>query len=262
MKMDRRIAAALVIVLAVAALYTYQSLSQEPEPGSSYTCLVVKKYPHDPGAFTQGLVFHGGVLYEGTGLYGGSSIRIVQLETGEILRKVDLPQSLFGEGVTILDDKVYQVTWREHKGFVYDLELNQESTFTIPGEGWGLTENGTHLILSDGTSTLSFIDPKTMKTVETVTVTYEEEEVTSINELEYIDGKVYANIWQRDSIAVIEPSTGYVVTWIDLVGLRNELDSTTGIDVLNGIAYDRETGRIYVTGKQWPNLFEVQFIPK
>jgi glutamine cyclotransferase len=116
MKMDRRIAAALVIVLAVAALYTYQSLSQEPEPGSSYTCLVVKKYPHDPGAFTQGLVFHGGVLYEGTGLYGGSSIRIVQLETGEILRKVDLPQSLFGEGVTILDDKVYQVTWREHKG--------------------------------------------------------------------------------------------------------------------------------------------------
>ena len=262
MKMDRRIAVALVIVLSVAALYTYQNLSQVPKPESSYTYRVVKKYPHDPEAFTQGLVYHNGVLYEGTGLYGGSSIRIVEQETGEILRKVDLSQSFFGEGITILDDKVYQVTWREHTGFVYGLELVGESTFSIPNEGWGLTENGTHLILSDGTSTLSFIDPQTMKIVETVTVTYEGDEVTLINELEYIEGNVYANIWQTDNIAVIDPSTGNVVSWIDLTGLQKELDTTKGIDVLNGIAYDRETGKIYVTGKQWPNLFEIQLIPK
>ena len=262
MKMDRRIAVALVTVLSVAALYTYQNLNQEPKPEPFYTYRVVKKYPHDPGAFTQGLVIHNGVLYEGTGLYGGSSIRIVEQETGMILRKVDLSQSFFGEGVTILDDKVYQVTWREHTGFVYDLELDGESTFSIPNEGWGLTENGTHLILSDGTSTLSFIDPQTMKIVETVTVTYEGDEVTLINELEYIEGKVYANIWQTDTIAVIDPSTGNVVSWIDLTGLQSELDTIKGIDVLNGIAYDRETGKIYVTGKQWPNLFEIQLIPK
>ena len=262
MKMDRRIAVALVTVLSVAALYTYQNLSQEPKPEPFYTYRVAKKYPHDPGAFTQGLVIHNGVLYEGTGLYGGSSIRIVEQETGMILRKVDLSQSFFGEGVTILNDKVYQVTWREHTGFVYDLELDVESTFSIPNEGWGLTENGTHLIFSDGTSTLSFIDPQTMKIVETVTVTYEGDEVTLINELEYIEGKVYANIWQTDNIAVIDPSTGNVVSWIDLTGLQNELDTIKGIDVLNGIAYDRETGKIYVTGKQWPNLFEIQLIPK
>ncbi len=156
---------------------------------------------------------------------------------------------------------MYQVTWREHTGFIYDLKLDGESTFSIPNEGWGLTENGTHLILSDGTSTLSFIDPQTMKIVETVTVTYEGDEVTLINELEYIEGNVYANIWQTDNIAVIDPSTGNVVSWIDLTGLQNELDTTKGIDVLNGIAYDRETGKIYVTGKQWPNLFEIQLIP-
>jgi len=262
MKLDRRIAAALVIVLSAAALCTYQSLSQEPELALFYTCRVAAKYPHDPGAFTQGLIIQNGVLYEGTGLYGRSSIRVVELETGEIIHKVDLAQGLFGEGVTILDDKVYQVTWREHTGLVYDLELNLESTFSVPDQGWGLTENGTHLILSDGTSTLSFIDPQTMKIVETVTVTYEGDEVTRLNELEYIDGYVYANVWLTDSIVIIEPSTGDVVSWIDLTGLQNELDSKTGIDVLNGIAYDGETGKIYVTGKRWPNLFEIQLIPK
>jgi len=262
MRMDRRIAAALVIVLSVAAFYTYLSLSQKPELEPFYTYHVVEKYPHDPGAFTQGLVYHDGVLYEGTGLYGGSSIRTVELETGEILRKVDLPRSLFGEGIAILDDKVYQVTWREHTGFAYDLELNVESTFSVPNQGWGLTENGTHLILSDGTSTLSFIDPLTMKIVEAVTVAYEGDEVKLINELEYIEGKVYANIWLTDNIAIIEPSTGDVVSWIDLEGLQSELDTTKGIDVLNGIAFDRETGKIYVTGKKWPNLFEIQLIPK
>jgi glutamine cyclotransferase len=260
MNMDWRIAATLVIVFSFAALYTYQNLGQEPV--LFYTFRVVEKHPHDPDAFTQGLVYHNGVLYEGTGLYGDSSIRIVEQETSEILRKVDLSQSYFGEGLTILNDKVYQVTWREHTGFVYDLELDEESTFSIPNEGWGLTEDGTHLILSDGTSTLSFIDPQTMKIVETVTVTYEGDEVTLINELEYIEGKVYANIWQTDDIAVIDPSTGNVVSWIYLTGLQNELDTTEGIDVLNGIAYDRETGKIYVTGKQWPNLFEIQLIPK
>ena len=262
MKLDRRLTAILFIVICTAAAYTYWTQDQEPSLEPLYTYRVVNKYPHDPSAFTQGLVIHQGAFIEGTGLYGRSSIRFVEPTTGEILNKVDLSSDYFGEGVTIHDNSIYQVTWREHTSFIYDLSLQKTGEFSIPDEGWGLTTDGTHLILSDGTSTLSFINPETMSIENTVKVTYDGEEITRINELEYIDGWVYANIWQTDQIAIIDPTTGEVASWIDLTGLREELDTTTGIDVLNGIAYDPETSKIYVTGKQWPNLFEIQLIPK
>ncbi len=263
MKHNRRLTAALLILVVCAvAFYAYQTINQKPALEPLYTYQVVNKYPHDPEAFTEGLIFYNGVFYEGTGLYGQSCIRIVDPETGAILNQVGLPSEYFGEGVTILDDVVYQVTWKKHVGFIYDLDLQKTGEFSIPNEGWGLTTDGKQLILSDGTSTLSFINPDTMNVENTVTVTYNGEEVTQINELEYIEGNVYANIWQTDRIAVINQTNGNVISWIDLTGLKNQLDNRNGIDVLNGIASDSETGKIYVTGKLWPNLFEVQLIPK
>jgi glutamine cyclotransferase len=157
---------------------------------------------------------------------------------------------------------VYQLTCREHVGFIYNLNLHKTGEFSIPDEGWGITNDGSQLIMSDGTSTLSFIDQDTMNVESTVTVTYNGEMVTSINELEYVEGSVYANIWKTDKIAVIDPATGNVVSWVDLTGLENQLDNRNGIDVLNGIAYDQAKGKMYVTGKLWPNLFEIRLIPK
>ena len=261
MRQNRGLVAVLVIVICAAAAYTYWT-SREPALEPLYTYKVINKYTHDPSAFTQGLVVHDGVFIEGTGLYGRSSIRYVEITTGVVLEEVDLEPEYFGEGVTILDDTVYQLTWREHTGFTYDLDLQKTGEFSIPNEGWGLTTDGTQLIMSDGTSTLSFIDPDTMSITSTVKVTFEGEEVVRINELEYIDGLVYANIWQTDRIAIINPDNGDVVSWIDLTGLKNQLDSTLGADVLNGIAYDSATEKIYVTGKLWPNLFEIQLVSK
>ena len=261
MKQNRRLIALVLIVICATASYTYLT-GREPEFEPLYTYSVVNKYPHDPGAFTQGLVVHDGVFIEGTGLYGRSSIRYVEITTGNILERVDLAPEYFGEGVTFLDDIVYQLTWREHTGFTYDLDLQKIGEFSIPNEGWGLTTDGTQLILSDGMSTLSFIDPENMNIDSTVQVTFEGDDVTRLNELEYINGYVYANIWQTDQIAIIDPENGNVVSWIDLTGLKNELDSTIGADVLNGIAYDPETEKLYVTGKLWPNLFEIQLVSK
>jgi len=261
MRQRRGIIAIILIVICTAAAYTYWT-SRPPELAPLYTYQVVNKYPHDPGAFTQGLVVQDGVFIEGTGLYGRSSIRYVEIETGNVLEKVDLAPEYFGEGVTILDDAIYQLTWQEHTGFIYDTGLQMTGEFSIPNEGWGLTTNGAQLIMSDGTATLSFIDPDTMNIVSTVSVTFEGEDVVRLNELEYIDGRVYANIWQTNRIAIIDPDNGNVVSWIDLTGIKNELDSTLGADVLNGIAYDPETEKLYVTGKLWPNLFEIQLVPK
>jgi glutamine cyclotransferase len=182
--------------------------------------------------------------------------------TGETIHSINLAPEYFGEGITIHDDHIYQLTWREHTAFTYTLELDQIDTWTIPNEGWGITQNGTHLIMSDGTNSLSFIDPKTLTIVDTITVTSQGEEITLINELEYIEGYIYANIWQTDQIAIINPTTGKVESWIDLTGLKDQLDTTEGIDVLNGIAYDQKTEKIYVTGKLWPNLFEIKLTPK
>jgi glutamine cyclotransferase len=259
--MRKREAIGLVVILTVMSIYVYQTYFSRPELASIYTFHVENKYPHDPAAFTQGLVYYNGRFYEGTGLYGESSLRIIDPTTGEIVGRVNISEKYFGEGITILGEYVYQLTWKGHIGFVYDIELNLVSNFSIPREGWGLTHNGTHLVLSDGTSTISYIDPTTLKIIDTLNVTYDGKEVTMINELEYFDGYIYANIWQTDMIAIIEPATGEVASWIDLTGLQNQLDSTTGIDALNGIAYDPDTGKVFVTGKLWPNLFEIKLIP-
>jgi glutamine cyclotransferase len=203
------------------------------------------------------------LLYEGTGLYGRSSIRIAELSTGNIIEQVDLSDDIFGEGMTIMGDQVYQVTWKENTGFVYSMDdLTEIRSFSYNGEGWGLTHDGNHLILSNGSSTLSFLDPESLHVVRTVDVTYEGEPVSNLNELEYVDGVIYANIWHLDQIVMINPNDGAAIGWIDLDGIQEHLGSTEGIDVLNGIAYNYETGRLLVTGKLWPNVFEIELVPK
>jgi glutamine cyclotransferase len=222
--------------------------------------MIVNEYPHDQTAFTQGLVFEDGVLYEGTGLYGQSTLRRADVETGDVTKLYSLSDNFFGEGITVFDDRIIQLTWKSGKGFVYDknsFELLSE--FEYSTEGWGITHNGTSLIMSDGTSTLYFLDPETFQTVDQIEV-HDKEPVTRVNELEYINGSVYANIWQTDNIAIINPQTGNVTGWIDLTGLKVLVNQTTR-DVLNGIAYDPNEGRLFVTGKKWSKLFEIQLVP-
>jgi glutamine cyclotransferase len=224
---------------------------------------VVQRWPHDPGAFTQGLVYRGGTLYESTGNHGESSLREVELETGKVLRRHDLPEQYFGEGLALFGGKLYQLTWRSRVGFIYDAAtLQPVGQFTYAGEGWGLTEDGTSLILSDGTSTLRFLDPATLTVQRTVTVTDEGREVSRLNELEYVNGEVYANVWKHDLIARINPATGHVTGWIDLTGLLAPEDKLGDEDVLNGIAYDAANDRLLVTGKYWPKLFQIRLVPR
>ena len=233
----------------------------EPEPETlHYTYEIVNVYPHDETAFTQGLVFENGVLYEGTGLWGQSSLRRVELETGNLTQLYSLSDGFFGEGITIFEDKIIQLTWKSGKGFVYNknsFELLQ--TFEYSTDGWGITNNGTSLIMSDGTATLYFLDPETFQTLGQVEV-YDEEPVTQLNELEYINGRVYANIWHEDKIAIINSQTGQITGWIDLEGIRDLVNQVTS-DVLNGIAYDQNANRLFVTGKLWSKLFEIELVP-
>jgi len=224
---------------------------------SLYTYAVVNTYPHDAGAFTQGLVFEEGSLYESTGLYGRSTLRQVALETGEVLRSRNLPARFFGEGIAVYRGKIVQLTWRSHVGFVYDrdsFELLQE--FSYPTEGWGVTYDGERLIVSDGTSSLYFWDPETFVETGRVEVRDRDGPVTRLNELEYIRGEVFANVWQTDRVARIDPQTGRVVAWVDLQGLLSP-EMGWPADVLNGIAYDAVGDRLFVTGKLWPRLFEI-----
>lgn len=228
-----------------------------------YTYEIVNIYPHDRGAFTQGLVFEEGILYEGTGLRGRSTLRTVDLETGDVQRLHSLPIRLFGEGVTVYGDRIYQLTWQAHVGFVYDkdtFELLQQ--FSYPTEGWGITHDGQRLIMSDGTSILHFLDPDTLEEIARIEVYDQNGPVIRLNELEYIQGEVYANIWKTDRIARIDPHTGRVTGWIDLTGLLTEQDRVEPVDVLNGIAYDAENDRLFVTGKLWPKLFEIKIMPR
>ena len=219
---------------------------------------VVATYPHDPQAFTQGLVIVGGKLYEGTGQYGQSLVREVDLVTGNVLKLTPLDQRYFGEGITIWEDRLIQLTWRSRQGFVYSLpDLEVVAEFTYPTEGWGLTHNEEHLILSDGTATLYFLDPQTFKTVKSVQVKDGEHPIERLNELEFINGEIYANVWQQDRIVRINPETGQVTGWLDLRGLYPKTNLSPDA-VLNGIAYDVETQKLYVTGKLWSALFEVE----
>jgi len=228
-----------------------------------YTYRVVNTYPHDPGAFTQGLVYEDEILYEGTGLRGRSSLRRVDLKTGKILQFLALPEYYFGEGVAVLEDEIFQLTWILQMGFVYDKDsFGLQRVFTYPTEGWGLTHDGQRLIMSDGTPTLHFLDPETLVETGQLQVFYQGRPVWSLNELEYVQGEVYANIWQTDTIARINPKTGEVVGLIDLEGLLDPQDTTEPVDVLNGIAYDAERDRLFVTGKLWPKLFEIELVPQ
>ena len=251
--------AAIVLGSSVIVLVFLNYRPVNPTP-LRYTYSVVNVYPHDKIAFTQGLVFDNGVLYESTGLYGNSTLRRVDLVTGITLQLYVLPNLFFGEGITIFDDKIIQLTWQSNKGFVYDkgsFDILQK--FDYPTEGWGITNNGSRLIMSDGTATLYFLDPVTFEKVGQVEV-HDTGPVTELNELEYIKGEVYANIWREEKIAIINPQTGQVKGWIDLTGIQ-DLKNRDIDDVLNGIAYDAKEDRLFVTGKRWSQLLEIKLIP-
>jgi glutamine cyclotransferase len=227
------------------------------------TYRVIHTYPHDPHAFTQGLVFVDGHLYESTGLNGQSSLRMVDLDTGRVLQKQSVDSKYFAEGLTAWDSTLVQLTWESHTALIYDrFSFRMLRTLSYSGEGWGLTQDGKALILSDGTDTLRFFDPATFHEVRRVTVKDRGKPVTEINELEYVHGQIYANIWHSDRIARIAPATGEVLGWIDLKGLLPEKDRTSPEAVLNGIAYDAGHSRLFVTGKLWPKLFEIEVVPE
>jgi glutamine cyclotransferase len=218
---------------------------------------IVRTYPHDPRAFTQGLQYHDGFLYEGTGQHGQSSIRKVRLDTGEVLQRRALPDQFFGEGIAVWNTQLFQLTWQSGVAFVYDLQtFAPVRQFSYAGEGWGLTDDGALLIMSDGTEFLRFIDPATFKETGRIRVTASGEPVTNLNELEYVKGEVLANVWQTDLVARIDPASGRVTGWIDLTGLLSPRERAS-TDVLNGIAYDEAGGRLFVTGKWWPRVFEI-----
>lgn len=246
--------------LAVLLLLIPGAAWAQRAPIQSYE--VVASFPHDPGAFTQGLLFQDGVLYESTGLHGRSSIRKVDPATGKVLMKRDLEARYFGEGIVAWKDRLLEITWQDGLGFIYDLKtFEPKSTFTYRGEGWGLTHDGVRIIMSDGTADLRFLDPETLKETGRVRVTDGGGEVFNINEIEWVEGEVWANIWQTDWIARIDPKTGKVKAWVDLTGLLPAADRTGAEDVLNGIAYDAKGKRVLVTGKLWPKLFEIRVKP-
>ena len=225
----------------------------------TYTYEVVKVRPHDRGAFTQGLVYLDGILLESTGLNGQSSLRRVDLETGNVLKRVDVPAQYFAEGLALLNGKLFQLTWQNEKGFVYDLDsFEKEKEFGYTGEGWGLTTDGQWLIMSDGTDQIRFLDPVTFEEKRRITVMARGQMVNRLNELEYIKGEIFANIWGTDLVVRIAPATGKVVGVIDFTGLLAPEDRDQNTDVLNGIAYDAAGDRLFVTGKRWPKLFEVR----
>jgi glutamine cyclotransferase len=227
-----------------------------------YGYRIVNAYPHDPGAFTQGFIYHNGFLYEGTGLHGASSLRKVELETGKVLKRRDLPEKYFGEGIALCGNRLIQLTYQSRIGFIYDLDLRQVGSFNYPTEGWGLTCDGENLILSDGTATLRWLDAGTFRMVKQITVTDQGRPVSNLNELEFVKGEIFANVWKTDTIARISPDTGNILGWIDLGGLAQQFEPTTPIDCLNGIAYDAQGDRLFVTGKLWPKLFEIRLIRK
>jgi glutamine cyclotransferase len=241
------------IIIAIVLWGSHASTGTVP----IYTYEVINAYPHDKEAFTQGLVFDDGYLYEGTGIKGASSLRKVRLETGNVLQIHRLPKRFFGEGITIYRNRIIQLTWQSQIGFVYDIQsFSLIREFRYPTEGWGITHDGKHLIMSDGTATLYFLDPETFKHIGRIQVRDAQGPVSMLNELEYIRGEIYANVWQKNCIARISPQTGTVVGWIDLEGLCR------WNGVLNGIAYDVEHDRLFVTGKLWPYIYEIKLIEK
>ncbi len=259
----------LLIPLGISSCSNIHELSNDkpnavdttPKSVPVYSYRIVNTYPHDTGAFTQGLVFENGVIYEGTGQYGKSSLRKVDLETGNILRTYELPAQYFGEGITVFEDIIIQLTWKSNLGFIYDKKsFKVLRDFTYESEGWGITHDGKRLIMSDGTSTLHFLNPKDFSTLGHIEVYSDDTPISKLNELEYINGHIYANVWPTNNIAIIDSQKGQVVGWIALSGLLQSQNWNAPVDVLNGIAYDAVNNRLFVTGKLWPWLFEIELV--
>ena len=233
--------------------------AQTPEYGYQ----VIHAYPHDPNAFTEGLEYRAGFLYESTGLEGRSWLRKEKLETGQVVQQIDLDRRYFGEGITILNQQIIQLTYKTEIGFVYDQStFRVKRTFNYSGEGWSLTNDGENIYMDDGTAQIRIWDPVTLQEKRRITVHDHGQPVTNVNELEWVRGELYANIWQKDVIARISPTDGRVLGWIDLTGVLSAADRSGSEDVLNGIAYDSLGDRLFVTGKQWPKLFEIKVVPK
>jgi glutaminyl-peptide cyclotransferase len=248
------------ILVGTLAWVSLINLGQNSNGPTRYTYQIVKTYPHDTSAFTEGLVFSRGVFYESTGRYGASTVREVNFEDGVVQKEVTLPSQYFGEGLAIVNDSLVQLTWENEIGFIYDKQtFNLQGNFSYSTEGWGLTFNGTDLVMSDGTANLYFLDPTTFQRIGEVSVHDGNNSITNINELEYINGDIYANIWLQQKIAIINPQTGMVKGWIDLTGIYQ---SNNPDDVLNGIAYDSQTKSLFVTGKEWPNLYQISITPE
>ena len=252
------------VLLYVGAAFAQNSpqAAQHARP-PEYTFRIVRQFPHDSAAFTQGLAYRGGFLYEGTGLKGRSSVRKVRLETGQIVERVDLPPEYFGEGITLFKDEIVQLTWQAQTGFIYDVtDFRLRQRFSYQGEGWGLATDGRELFMSDGTENIRILDSVTFTEKRRLRVHDGEISIPQLNELELVDGQIFANVWHSDRIARISPQTGAVVGWIDLHGLLSPGYRSDPEAVLNGIAYDPTGKRLFVTGKLWPSIFEIKVIPK
>ena len=259
-RIPRLLTVAIAATLAVNSMANISSAQQKKAPAPVAGYRVVKVYPHDRQAFTQGLEYVDGVMFEGTGQHGQSGIRRVRLETGEVLQHQPLDSKYFGEGITLWRDTIVQLTWQSEVGFVYDkTSFKQIKTFNYIGEGWGLTHDGTRLIMSDGSAAIRFLDPATLKETGRITVKDNGVPVKNLNELEFVKDEIYANIWNATRIARISPKTGDVLGWIELTGLLDPREAV-GADVLNGIAYDAKGDRLFVTGKWWPKLFEIKIV--
>ncbi|MFC2951187.1 glutaminyl-peptide cyclotransferase [Marinicaulis aureus] len=254
MKIIRLISIVLVALIGAAS-------AQAPEP-ILYGYRILETYPHARDAFTQGLFFHDGALYESTGQYGQSSLRQVDLTSGDVMRRTDLPQSFFGEGATLADGDIFMLSWREGSAFRFDAEdFALKNSYSYKGEGWGLTYDGESLVMSDGTPQLRFIDPANFAEQRRVEVTLRGKPLKQLNELEWIDGAVYANVWKTNALVRIDPETGVVTSIVDLRGLLEAEDIVPGeTDVLNGVAHAGEDGVLYVTGKYWPKLFKIELV--
>jgi glutamine cyclotransferase len=250
-------------LLAALLLFGRSSYPVQAKRTPEYTFEVVRVFSHDRNAYTQGLAYRDGFLYEGTGRNGHSSLRKVRLETGEVVQRVDLAPEFFGEGITLFKNQVVQLTWKSQTGFVYTVsDFHLERRFSYTGEGWGLATNGRELFMSDGTPEIRILDSSTFAEKRRIQVHDGNTPVDQLNELEFVEGEIYANVWQTNRIARISPQNGKVLGWIDLTGLLSPVYKVESDAVLNGIAYDPNQKRLFVTGKLWPSIFEIKLVPK
>jgi glutaminyl-peptide cyclotransferase len=261
----RKLIPALVVLLIAGTVFLFghrgndQRVAVSEQGQTWYDYEIVNAYPHDPSAFTQGLIYRDGYLFESTGLYGGSSLRKVRLKTGEVVQRKTIRSEYFGEGLTDWEDDLVQLTWRSNVGFVYDASTFElKKTFRYSGEGWGLTRDDDRLVMSDGTSSLRFLDPETMRETGRLKVMDDGFPISMLNELEMVRGQIFANVWNTYDIVIISPQSGHVTGRISLVGLLDKFKMGTEVGVMNGIAYDPERDRLFVTGKRWPKLFEIR----